>query len=86
MHPGEHLNIVIGPNGTGKSSMVAAIVIGMGGKTQVLSARLQLKDYIKNGQNEAKIEVVLFRNEARQLEKFSRTFGRDGKSQYTVSG
>lgn len=28
--PGPHLNMVLGPNGTGKSSIAAAIAIGLG--------------------------------------------------------
>lgn len=36
-YPDEHLNIIIGPNGTGKSTIVAAIVLGMGGNCKLLS-------------------------------------------------
>lgn len=36
-YPGEYLNVIIGPNGTGKSTLVAAIVLGMGGSPKVLS-------------------------------------------------
>jgi predicted ATPase len=28
--PGPHLNMILGPNGTGKSSIAAAIAIGLG--------------------------------------------------------
>jgi hypothetical protein len=34
--PGPRLNLVIGPNGTGKSSIVCAIGIGLAGEPQVL--------------------------------------------------
>ncbi len=33
--PGPHLNMLIGPNGTGKSSLVAAIIVGVGGEAKV---------------------------------------------------
>lgn len=36
-YPGQYLNIIVGPNGTGKSTLVAAIVLGMGGHPKVLS-------------------------------------------------
>lgn len=36
-YPSEYLNIIIGPNGTGKSTLVSAIVLGMGGNPKVLS-------------------------------------------------
>lgn len=36
-YPDEHLNIIIGPNGTGKSTIVAAVVLGMGGHCKLLS-------------------------------------------------
>ena len=33
--PGSRLNLVIGPNGTGTSSLVCAIAIGLAGEPQV---------------------------------------------------
>lgn len=35
-HPGPKLNMVIGPNGTGKSTLVCAICLGLGWGPQVL--------------------------------------------------
>lgn len=34
--PAPKLNLVIGPNGTGKSSLVCAIVLGLGGKPKLI--------------------------------------------------
>ena len=36
-YPGPHLNIILGPNGTGKSSIAAAIAIGLGFAPKVRS-------------------------------------------------
>src|ERR1700722_10543023 len=33
--PGPYMNMIIGPNGTGKSSVVCAIALGLGGGTHV---------------------------------------------------
>lgn len=35
LYPGPRLNVVLGPNGTGKSSIVCAIGLGLGGKPKV---------------------------------------------------
>lgn len=87
IYPGEELNILIGPNGTGKSSMVAAIVIGMGGNTKVLSAaKMHLSNYVKNGKEKATITICLYKNEHRELYTFVRSFGRDNKSTYKIDG
>lgn len=34
-NPGPHLNMIIGPNGTGKSTIAAGIAIGLGFKPEV---------------------------------------------------
>jgi chromosome segregation ATPase len=34
-NPGPHLNMILGPNGTGKSTVAAGIAIGLGFKPEV---------------------------------------------------
>lgn len=34
-HPGPRLNLILGPNGTGKSSIVCALCVGLAGSTKV---------------------------------------------------
>jgi chromosome segregation ATPase len=36
--PGPHLNMILGPNGTGKSTIAAGIAIGLGFKPEVFLA------------------------------------------------
>lgn len=36
LFPGTSLNLIIGPNGTGKSTFVCAIILGLCGKTSVI--------------------------------------------------
>ncbi|XP_058828932.1 structural maintenance of chromosomes protein 5 [Topomyia yanbarensis] len=85
-YPDEHLNIIIGPNGTGKSTIVAAIVLGMGGHCKLLSRSGSIDDYIKNGKLVAKIEVALYKNAKRAVIMFNRTFDRDGKDRFDIDG
>lgn len=56
---GPYLNVIIGPNGTGKSTIVCAICLGLGGKTSFLGRAHQPSDYIKYGNDKAKIEIEL---------------------------
>lgn len=52
------LNMIIGPNGTGKSTLVAAICLGLGGKIDLIK-RKTMKSMIKTGQQESLIEITL---------------------------
>lgn len=52
------LNMIIGPNGTGKSTLVAAICLGLGGKIDLIK-RKTMKSMIKTGQQESIIEITL---------------------------
>lgn len=52
------LNMIIGPNGTGKSTLVSAICLGLGGKLDLLKRKL-LKSMIKTGQETSEIEIVI---------------------------
>lgn len=52
------LNMIIGPNGTGKSTLVAAICLGLGGSIDLIR-RKSLRSMIKTGYNESVIEITL---------------------------
>lgn len=56
---GAHLNVIIGPNGTGKSTIVCAIYLGLAGKISLLGRAHQPSEYIKFGCNKGKIELEL---------------------------
>jgi len=60
VRPGPFLNVVIGPNGTGKSTLVCAICIGLAGKTTWLGRSNNVGDFIKHGETKAELEVELF--------------------------
>ncbi|RMZ98894.1 structural maintenance of chromosomes 5 [Brachionus plicatilis] len=57
--PQPNLNVIIGPNGTGKSTIVCAICLGMTGKPSVLGRASNIADFIKYGKNKATIEIEL---------------------------
>lgn len=58
---GPNLNMVIGPNGTGKSSLVCAICLGLGYPSNVLGRASAFGEFVKHGKDEAEIEVELQR-------------------------
>lgn len=57
--PGPHLNMVIGPNGTGKSSLVCAICLGLGYGPKHLGRAGSVKEFVKHGKDVATIEIEL---------------------------
>lgn len=57
--PGPHLNMVIGPNGTGKSSLVCAICLGLGYSPRHLGRAGSVKEFVKHGKDTATIEIEL---------------------------
>ncbi|KAK7492679.1 hypothetical protein BaRGS_00016158 [Batillaria attramentaria] len=56
---GPYLNVIIGPNGTGKSAIVCAICLGLAGKTSWLGRASSPADFIKYGHNKGIIELEL---------------------------
>lgn len=56
---GPSMNMVIGPNGTGKSSLVCAICIGLGYSTGNLDRAKDFSAYIRTRASEAFIEIEL---------------------------
>ncbi|KAJ6787173.1 hypothetical protein PWT90_07930 [Aphanocladium album] len=57
--PGPYLNMVIGPNGTGKSSLVCAICLGLGYSPKHLGRAGSIKEFVKHGREKATIEIEL---------------------------
>ncbi|KAI0152948.1 P-loop containing nucleoside triphosphate hydrolase protein [Xylariaceae sp. FL1272] len=57
--PGPNLNMVIGPNGTGKSSLVCAICLGLGYHPKHLGRASHVGEFVKHGKDTALIEVEL---------------------------
>ncbi|KIW92244.1 uncharacterized protein Z519_07228 [Cladophialophora bantiana CBS 173.52] len=60
--PGPNLNMVIGPNGTGKSTLVCAICLGLGWPPSYLGRAKEPAEFIKRGCREAIIEIELQRS------------------------
>lgn len=58
-HLGPSLNMVIGPNGTGKSTLVCAICLGLGWGSEHLGRAKELGAFVKHGAAEAEIEIEL---------------------------
>ncbi|KAK5143511.1 hypothetical protein LTR04_001870, partial [Oleoguttula sp. CCFEE 6159] len=58
-HPGPSLNMIIGPNGTGKSTLVCAICLGLGWGPQHLGRASDIAEFVKHGSREAEIKIEL---------------------------
>lgn len=58
-HLGPSLNMIIGPNGTGKSTLVCAICLGLGWSSEHLGRAKEIGLFVKNGSAEAEIEIEL---------------------------
>ncbi|PYH71108.1 DNA repair ATPase SMC5 [Aspergillus vadensis CBS 113365] len=86
--PGPKLNMVIGPNGTGKSTLVCAICLGLGWGPQHLGRAKDTGEFVKHGCREATIEIELAgKPGSRHNPVVSRTIKRDGnKSTFTING
>ncbi|CAD7695563.1 unnamed protein product [Ostreobium quekettii] len=54
-----HLNIILGPNGTGKSSLVCALCLGLAGKPKLLGRADNVKDFVLRGEQEGYTEVTI---------------------------
>eukprot|EP00124_Ichthyophonus_hoferi_P003391 Ihof_evm2s291 gene=Ihof_evmTU2s291 len=57
--PGPNLNMIIGPNGNGKSTLVCAMCLGLGGQPKLLGRATKASDYIKYGEESCRIELEL---------------------------
>ncbi|XP_010792435.1 structural maintenance of chromosomes protein 5 [Notothenia coriiceps] len=63
VHPGANLNMIVGANGTGKSSIVCAICLGLAGKAAILGRGDKVGLYVKRGCNKGFVEIELYKTE-----------------------
>ncbi|XP_013875182.1 structural maintenance of chromosomes protein 5 [Austrofundulus limnaeus] len=62
LYPGPNLNMIVGANGTGKSSIVCAICLGLAGKTAILGRGDKVGLYVKRGCHKGSVEIELYKN------------------------
>lgn len=56
---GPNLNFIVGENGSGKSAILTAITLCLGGKASSTNRGGNMKAFIKEGQNEARLSVKI---------------------------
>jgi len=84
--PGPNMNLVIGPNGTGKSTLVCAICLGLGYSPNVLGRATAVGDFVQHGKDVAEIEIELSTGSERSL-VIKRKIKRDkNASTYFING
>lgn len=59
VRPGPNLNVIVGTNGSGKSSLVCAICLGLCGTPYTVGRASNVSDYIRHGADAAVIEIEL---------------------------
>ncbi|XP_046388328.1 structural maintenance of chromosomes protein 6 [Ischnura elegans] len=53
------VNFIIGRNGTGKSAILSALVVGLGGKASDTNRGYSLKEFVKTDEHSAVIKIVI---------------------------
>ncbi|XP_078689156.1 structural maintenance of chromosomes protein 5-like [Branchiostoma floridae x Branchiostoma belcheri] len=85
-YPGTQLNVIIGPNGTGKSSIVCAMCLGLGGSTNVLGRAKEIGEYVKHCKETGYIELELHGGEDEDNVVIRRQIHRDNRSDWSLNG
>ncbi|KAG9409482.1 Structural maintenance of chromosomes protein 5 [Aphanomyces cochlioides] len=84
LYPGPRLNLVIGPNGTGKSSIVCALCVGLGGSTKVLGRADKMGDFVQHEKESGFTEIELFFKKRNVV--IRRNIYRDNRSTWQIDG
>uniref|UniRef100_A0AAQ5WZB8 Structural maintenance of chromosomes protein 6 n=1 Tax=Amphiprion ocellaris TaxID=80972 RepID=A0AAQ5WZB8_AMPOC len=56
---GPNVNFIVGNNGSGKSAILTALIVGLGGKATMTNRGVSLKDFVKTSETAADITVKL---------------------------
>ncbi|KAI0755297.1 P-loop containing nucleoside triphosphate hydrolase protein [Daedaleopsis nitida] len=89
---GPQINFIIGHNGSGKSAVLSALTVALGGKATSTGRGSGLKSFIREGQQVAEVSVVL-KNQGEEAYRprdygksivITRRFTKDGASSYKI--
>ncbi|RPD77418.1 P-loop containing nucleoside triphosphate hydrolase protein [Lentinus tigrinus ALCF2SS1-7] len=89
---GPQINFIIGHNGSGKSAVLSALTVALGGKANSTGRGTGLKSFIREGQSVAEVTVVL-KNQGEEAYRpkeygksivITRRFTKDGASSYKI--
>ncbi|KAL7423200.1 Structural maintenance of chromosomes protein 5 [Cryptotrichosporon argae] len=85
--PGPHLNMIVGVNGTGKSSIAGAIAIGLGFPPKLMGRSTEIQQFVKQGTEVAEIEIEIKGHRGQRNPVVWRRFRKDGKgSEFRLNG
>uniref|UniRef100_UPI0037E8A562 structural maintenance of chromosomes protein 6 n=1 Tax=Semicossyphus pulcher TaxID=241346 RepID=UPI0037E8A562 len=56
---GSNVNFVVGNNGSGKSAVLTALIVALGGNAQATNRGLSLKGFVKQGESSADVSITL---------------------------
>ncbi|TSO25151.1 Structural maintenance of chromosomes protein 6 [Bagarius yarrelli] len=56
---GQNVNFIVGNNGSGKSAILTALIVGLGGKATTTNRGASLKSFVKYGESSAEVTVKL---------------------------
>ncbi|CAA7262794.1 unnamed protein product [Cyclocybe aegerita] len=89
---GPQINFIIGHNGSGKSAVLSAITVALGGKATSTGRGTGLKSFIREGQHTAEVTIHI-KNQGEEAYKpkeygktivITRRFGKDGNSSWKI--
>lgn len=86
IEPGARLNLVLGPNGTGKSSFVCAICVGLGGSLKLLGRADNVTDFITRGESWGSTEIHIATEDPTRPDVVYRKITNDGRSEWKLNG
>ncbi|MED6154413.1 Structural maintenance of chromosomes protein 5 [Stylosanthes scabra] len=84
--PGPRLNLVVGPNGSGKTSLVCAITLGLCGEPQLLGRTTSVGAYVKRGEESGSIKITLRGNNEDEHIVITRKINTNNESEWLLNG
>ena len=86
LEPAPGFNVVIGHNGSGKSALISAICLGLGGDIETLARNESVTTFVKRGAKEARITVELHNSQEGENWVVSSVITSKGKITWSLGG